>query len=163
MSARTAELARASAIGAAAGVAGVAAMTVGEKIEQSLTKRPNSFVPARALLTLLGRQPGDRDRPGVANHVMHWGTGALLGVLRGLWSVTGLRGPLATTWHTSVRLAFDQTIENVTGVGAPPRTWPAQEQVVDVLHKGMYSAVTGMLADRWIHPVLESRRGTSSH
>ena len=157
------ELARASAIGGAAGLVGVAVMTVGEKIEQALTKRPDSFVPARALLTMLGRHPGDDEQPQVWNHVMHWGTGALLGALRGVWSVTGVRGPLANTWHTASRLAFDQTVENVTGVGAPPTSWPVSEQVVDVLHKAVYSVVTGVVADRWIPPVLESRRGTTSH
>jgi hypothetical protein len=35
--------------GLAAGVVGVAAMTVAEKIEQVFTHRPNSFVPAHTL------------------------------------------------------------------------------------------------------------------
>jgi hypothetical protein len=157
------ELARACALGGAAGLAGVAVMTTGEKIEQALTKRPDSFVPARALLTLLGRHPGDDDRPPVWNHVMHWSTGAVLGALRGVWSVTGMRGPLANVWHTATRLAFDQTVENVTGAGAPPMSWPVQEQVIDVLHKAVYSIVTGIIADRWIPPVLESHYGRTSH
>lgn len=157
------ELARGWARGAAAGLVGVAAMTLGEKVEQALTRRPDSYVPARALLTLLGRQPGDDDRPPGWNHAMHWGTGALLGGLRGVWAVTGVRGPVANTWHTAARLAFDQTVENVTGVGAPPMSWPVAEQIVDVLHKAIYSTVTGVVADRWISPVLESRRGTTSH
>lgn len=149
--------------GAVCGVAGVAVMTAGEKLEQSLTQRPNSYVPARALLTLLGRHPGDGEQPPVWNHAMHWGTGAALGTLRGVWSVTGIRGPVANAWHTVVRLAFDQTVENTTGVGAPPMTWPARENVVDVAHKAVYSLTTGVLADRWIAPTLESRRGTTSH
>jgi hypothetical protein len=102
-------------------------MTAGEKIEQAVTKRPDSFVPARALLTLLGRHPADDDQPAVWNHVMHWSTGAFLGGLRGVWSVTGVRGPLANVWHSATRLAFDQTGENVTGAGAPPMSWPVQE------------------------------------
>jgi hypothetical protein len=100
------ELAHACALGAAAGLAGVAVMTTGEKIEQALTKRPDSFVPARALLTLLGRHPGDDDQPPVWNHVMHWSTGAFLGAL---WSVTGVRGPLAN-------------------VCTPRRAWPSTRQ-----------------------------------
>jgi hypothetical protein len=80
-----------------------------------------------------------------------------------VWSVTGIRGPLANVWHTATRLAFDQTVENMTGVGAPPTTWPVQEQAVDVLHKAVYSAVTGLVADRLIMPVLQSGRGRTSH
>ena len=149
--------------GALLGLAGVAAMTAGEKVEQALTGRPDSYVPARALLTLLGRRPSDSAQPPVWNHAMHWGTGATLGALRGVWSVVGLRGPRAHLAHTVVRLAFDQTVENTTGVGAPPHTWPVDEQVVDVLHKAVYSFTTGALADRWIAPVLQSRAGTNSH
>jgi len=138
-------------------------MTAGEKVEQSLTKRPNSYVPARTLLTLLGRHPTDAQKPLVWNHVMHWGTGAALGALRGIWAATGIRGPLAHTTHTVVRLAFDQTLENATGAGAPPTSWPAKERLVDVAHKALYSLATGLVADRWIQPSLESRRGTTSH
>ena len=160
---RGTELARGAALGAVAGLAGVAAMTAGEKLEQTITRRPDSYVPARALLTLLRRRPADGDRPPVWNHVLHWGTGAMLGAVRGVWSVTGIRGPIAHLWHTTTRLAFDQTVENATGVGAPPATWPIQEQVIDVVHKAVYSVVTGLVADGLIKPVLESRRGSTSH
>jgi hypothetical protein len=156
-------LVRSALRGAAAGVLGVAAMTAGEKLEQSLTRRPNSYVPGRALLTLVGRRAPDRAEPLVANHLLHWATGATLGALRGVWSVVGLRGPRANLAHTVVRLSFDQTVENVTGAGAPPHTWPVHEQVVDVWHKAVFSFVTGALADRWIPHDLESHRGTTSH
>lgn len=138
-------------------------MTAGEKVEQSVTGRANSYVPARTLLTLLGGHPDDSPQPLVWNHLMHWGTGAVLGSLRGIWAVTGIRGPLADTKHTIVRLAFDQTLENATGVGAPPTSWPAREQFIDLTHKAVYSFATGLAADRWIKPVLVSRRGTISH
>jgi hypothetical protein len=44
-------LARAARQGALAGLAGVAAMTVAEKLEQALTGRPNSYVPGRTRKT----------------------------------------------------------------------------------------------------------------
>jgi hypothetical protein len=77
--------------------------------------------------------------------------------------VTGIRGSEATVGHAVVRLAFDQTVENVTGVGAPPSTWPRSERAVDVAHKAVYALVTGLLADRTVSPALQSRRGTTSH
>jgi hypothetical protein len=160
---RESTLLRAAAVGAISGLAGVAAMTAGEKVEQRFTRRPDSYVPARTLLTLFRRRPAENAKPPVANHLMHWGTGAVLGALRGVWAVTGIRGPLANAEHTAVRLGFDQTLENTTGAGAPPSTWPTQEFVVDVVHKAVYSVVTGVVADRLIRPSLESRRGTRSH
>jgi hypothetical protein len=161
--ARGRRLGAAAGRGALAGLAGVAAMTAAEKAEQALTKRPDSYVPARALLTMLGRSPSDVDRPAGWNHAMHWGTGALLGALRGVWSVTGIRGGQATATHTVVRLAFDQTVENVTGVGAPPSAWPRSERLVDFAHKAVYAWVTGVVADRMVASDLQSSRGTSSH
>ena len=153
----------AAARGVAAGLVGVAAMTLAEKAEQAVTHRPDSYVPARTLLTLLGRAPGDDEQPLGWNHAMHWSTGAALGALRGVWAAVGLRGPQAHLAHTVVRLSFDQTFENATGVGAPPPTWPAQEQLVDVAHKAVYALVTGLVAERLVAPSLQSRRGTTSH
>jgi hypothetical protein len=138
-------------------------MTLGEKTEQRFSGRPNSYVPGRTLLTLLGRRPDNAAQPTVWNHLMHWGSGATLGALRGLWSATGLRGPRASLAHTVVRLATDQTLENATGMGAPPSTWPRSEQVLDVLHKTVYSCVTGWVADRAVPPRLESRMAPTSH
>lgn len=160
---RAKELGRGAVLGAGAGLVGVAVMTVGEKVEQALTGRPDSYVPARALRGLLGLATSDDARPAGWNHAMHWGTGATLGALRGLWAVTGLRGPVVNAWHSATRLAFDQTVENVTGAGASPRTWPTQELVVDLLHKTVYAYVTGVVADRLLPPVLEVTRGRTSH
>ncbi len=156
-------LTTAAAKGAAAGLGGVVVMTIGEKLEQRLTHRPNSYIPARTLLTMLGRQPAPDAQPSVVNHLMHYGTGAALGALRGIWSQIGLRGPGWSLAHAVVRLSTDQTLENATGVGAPPRTWPRKEHVIDVLHKGVYALVTGLLAD-WL--VAERQRplpGRTSH
>ncbi|GAA5038116.1 hypothetical protein HNP84_003274 [Thermocatellispora tengchongensis] len=133
--------------GLAAGAAGAAAMTLGEKAEQRLTGRPDSYVPARALerSTGMGEHHGTRSRQ--VNLAMHLGQGVLLGVLRSVMARVGLRGPWASAMFTVVRLTNDQIIENATGVGAPPQTWPKRELAVDVLHKSVYGFVTGAVAD----------------
>lgn len=146
-----------------AGLIGGSAMVLGEKFEQKLTHRQDSFVPARALLTLLDRRPAENAKPVLWNHLMHHLTAAALGALRGVWSAVGIRGLHANIWHCAIRLGFDQTVENATGAGAPPRTWPMRELVVDVLHKLVFSVVTGVIADRMIRPRLVSTAGRSSH
>ena len=155
-------LGRAALRGALAGLAGTAAMTLAEKVEQSVTHRPDSYVPGRTLtaLTTRRRLPGSA-RPPVRNHLMHWGTGALVGALRGVWSASGLRGWRASAWHTSVRLATDQTLENATGVGALPGRWSRQDQVVDIGGKAVYSFVTGAVADRLV-PLAPDRTPSGS-
>jgi hypothetical protein len=138
---------KAAVRGAIAGAFGVAVMTLVEKVEQRFTRRPNSFVPAHTLERLLGlpKRP-DRERL-VLNHLMHWGTGILVGVLRGIMAQAGLRGPWASLMHSVVRLTTDQTLENATGVGSPPWTWPRDEQVIDLSHKVVYGMVTGAVSD----------------
>jgi hypothetical protein len=154
-------IAAAAARGAAAGIAGVAAMTIAEKLEQRLTGRPSSYVPAHTMAHLLGLPHPDDDRLG-RNLVMHYGNGVLLGAVRGVMAAANLRGPRATTLHAPLRLSWDQTLENLTGVGAPPWTWPRDELVIDVVHKWIFSLVTGVAADRLVAPLPTSsarRRG----
>ena len=136
--------------GLAAGGAGVAAMTAAEKLEQMLTRRPNSFVPAHTLERLL-RLPSKPDEERLwMNWAMHWGQGVLLGAVRGLMAERGVRGPVGSFLFMNLRLLNDQTLENATGVGAPPWTWPVDEQVIDLLHKAIYAFVTGEVADRLV-------------
>jgi hypothetical protein len=149
--------------GLLAGAAGVAAMTLAEKLEQALTSRPNSYVPAHTLERLLGLpERPDRDRL-LLNWAMHWGQGILLGAVRALMAERGVRGPVGSFLHLNLRLLNDQTLENATGVGAPPWTWPADEQVVDLLHKAVYAFVTGAVVDRLIEDPLGGRRHRDRH
>ncbi|MFE1786523.1 hypothetical protein ACFW9F_29115 [Streptomyces sp. NPDC059506] len=125
--------------GLVAGAAGAAVMTAVEKAEQRLTGRPDSYVPARVLQRLAGLpdSPGRPPRP--FNLVMHFGQGALVGVLRSVMAQTGLRGPWSSAMFTVVRLTNDQVLENGTGVGAPPWTWPRDELAADLVHKAVYA------------------------
>lgn len=133
--------------GMLAGAGGVAVMTLGEKLEQAITKRPDSFMPAHTLERLLGLEQKPDNRRGTLNMGMHVGQAILLGAWRGVMAEGGLRGPRASAMFTVIRLANDQTLENVTGQGAPPWTWPRDELIVDVVHKGVYAFTTGAIAD----------------
>ena len=142
-----------------AGAAGVAAMTLAEKVEQALTGRPNSYVPAHTLERLLGLPATpDRDRLGL-NWAMHWGQGIVLGPVRAWMARRGFGGPVGSFLFLNLRLLNDQSLENATGVGAPPWTWPRDEQAIDIAHKAVYAFVTGMVADRLVDdPGAGSRR-----
>ncbi len=136
--------------GLVAGLAGVAAMTAAEKVEQMFTRRPNSYVPAHTLERLLRRPEKPDEHRLWMNWTMHWGQGMVLGAVRGMMAERGLRGPVGSFMFTNLRLLNDQTLENATGVGAPPWTWPVDEQVIDLLHKAIYAFTTGAVADRLI-------------
>lgn len=132
--------------GLLAGLAGAAVMTIGEKIEQRFTGRPDSHVPGRVLVRLLGLPEHSASRR-VVNLGMHFGQAAVAGVVRSLMANAGMRGPVASGMFTVVRLSNDQILENATGVGAPPQTWPRPELAVDLLHKAVYAFATGVVAD----------------
>ena len=136
---------RAACQGAVAGLVGTAVMTGGEKAEQALTGRPNSYVPARTLQRLLGRtEPVDADG---WNHAMHWGTGVLLGVVRGLVAHAGLRGARGSLALAGVRTGFDHLLETSTRVERSPLSWPTRLLAVDAYHKTVYALVTGAVVD----------------
>jgi hypothetical protein len=141
-------LGRAVGSGVVAGIAGVAAMTAAEKLEQAVTGRPDSLVPGRAAERLLGLDPAPERGVRRRMWAMHIGMAAGVGALRGMMAFAGLRGPWASAMFTVVRLTADQTIENWTGVGAPPWTWPRDELLVDVAGKAVYAFVTGAVVDR---------------
>jgi hypothetical protein len=147
---RTTMINKAIVGGLLAGLAGVAAMTLAEKVEQLITHRPDSYVPAHTLerLLKLPHKP-DEQRLGL-NWTMHWGQGIVMGIARGLMAQKGFRGPVGSFLFMNLRLANDQLLENATGVGAPPWTWPVDEQVIDLLHKGIYAFTTGVIADKLI-------------
>ena len=136
--------------GLLAGLVGVAVMTSAEKVEQLITGRPSSFVPAHTLerLLRLPRKPDQKRR--LLNWAMHWGQGILLGALRALMAQRGVRGPMGSFLFLNLRLLNDQTLENATGAGAPPWTWPVDEQVIDLLHKAVYAFTTGLVADQLV-------------
>jgi hypothetical protein len=142
---------RGAVVGALAGLVGAGAMAAASKLEQLATGRPDSYVPGRTLARLLRLADPDRDR-WLRNMAMHYLAGATAGTARGIMSAANLRGPFASLMHANLRLSFDQVLENATGVGAPPWTWPRDELVIDVSHKALYSFVTGALADALVPP-----------
>jgi hypothetical protein len=160
---RRAVLAAAAGRGLLGGLAGAAAMTASQRLERAVTGRPSSHVPGRTLLLLAGRSPSDADRPAAATLTMVVVTSAALGALRGVWRVSGLVRVRADVVQTLTRVILDQTLENATGAGAPPRTWRTGEGVVEVLHATVAAVATGAVVERLVEPVLESRRGTTSH
>ncbi|CAO4153208.1 hypothetical protein DHODJN_19360 [Methylorubrum extorquens] len=122
-------------------------MTIAEKLEQAVTRRPNSYVPGHTLEGLLGL-PAKADSERLwLNWAMHWGQGIALGPVRALMAEKGIRGPVASFVFLNLRLLTDQTLENATGVGAPPWTWPFDEQATDLLHKAIYAYTAGAVAD----------------
>lgn len=140
------EIGNGVAAGLVGGAVGTAVMTLGEKLEQRLTGRANSYVPARTLARLARLEVPDEERT-ARNWAMHYGTGMVVGVLRGLLAERGRRGPTASALHFGLRFATDEVLENAVGTSAPPWTWPRRELAVDLGHKAVYALATGAVVD----------------
>ena len=133
--------------GMVAGLAGTVAMTVSEKIEQVITKRPDSYIPAHAMERILGLPTKPDEERRWMSWLAHWGLGIVPAALRGIMAEGGMRGPLASGMFFVTRMTTDETIENVTGVGKPPWAWPPKLAAIDALHKAVYAFATGAVAD----------------
>jgi hypothetical protein len=129
-------------------------MSGSNKIEQFFTHRPNSYVPARTIANHIGVTAETYSRNvELLNNVHHYGMGMLAGPVRALMSYYGVIGPVATFMHTGVRIMMDQFMETTAGVSSLPWTWPINEQVIDLVHKGVYSVVVGYVCDRVVRGV----------
>ena len=107
--------------GIRAGLAGAAVMTTVERVEQRLTGRPDSYVPARTLTHLFRLRRPNGGRCG-RNMAMHYGTGALVGVARGVMAGAGLRGPWAATLFTPLRLTVENASSPISSAGIGPHS-----------------------------------------
>ncbi|KAF2748845.1 hypothetical protein M011DRAFT_441372 [Sporormia fimetaria CBS 119925] len=146
-------LGQAIAIGLSAGILGALVMTGTNKLEQLLTSRPSSYVPGRTMATHLGLSSFYAKHPDILNHLHHFGMGMLGGVVRAGMSYVGVIGPVASFLHLGVRVAMDQFVEMTAGTSDWPWTWPINEQVIDLGHKGVYALVVGYLCDRLVRGV----------
>lgn len=87
------------------------------------------------------------------NNIHHYGMGILAGPVRAVMSYFGIIGPVATFMHTGIRIMMDQAVETTAGVSSFPWTWPINEQVIDVVHKGVYALVVGYMCDKMVRGV----------
>jgi hypothetical protein len=141
-------IARAAVLGMLAGAVGTVAMTVTQQVEMSLSGRSPSTVPGQVGAHLVpGADPAVSADVARLNGPVHWGHGIAMGALRGVLDVAGLHGPAATAAHFALVWGGDATLYRALGVADVPWRWSSAELGADLLHKGVYAAVTGVVYD----------------
>jgi hypothetical protein len=66
-----------------------------------------------------------------------------MGAIRGVLDVAGLEGPAASATHFALVWGGDAALYRSLGIADVPWRWGADELAADLLHKGVYAAVTG--------------------
>lgn len=134
--------------GMLAGLIGTIAMTASERLEMALSGRQASQVPGRVGAHLLpGKDPTSSSEVGRLNGPVHWVHGISMGALRAALDAAGLRGLQASAAHFALLWGGDAALYRALGITDLPWRWDADELAVDVLHKGVYAAVTGAVYD----------------
>ena len=134
--------------GMVAGAIGTVAMTLSERLEMSISGRDPSEVPGQVGAHLVpGKDPDSAADVQRLNGPVHWAHGVGMGALRGALDVAGVRGPAASAAHFALVWGGDVTLYRALGIADVPWRWDADELASDVLHKGVYAAVTGVAYD----------------
>ena len=141
-------VARAAARGMVAGAVGAVAMTLTQRLEMSLSGRAPSTVPGQVGASLLpGADPSTPADVARLNAPVHWGHGIAMGALHGVLDEAGLHGPAASAAHFALVWGGDAALYRALGIADVPWRWSPDELAADLLHKGVYAAVTGAVYD----------------
>ena len=142
------DLVRAAARGMIAGAVGTVAMTRTERLEMAISGRSPSTDPGQVGAHLLpGADPGEERDVARLNGPVHWAHGIGMGAVRGALDVAGVRGPQASAAHFALLWGGDAALYNALGIADVPWRWQPSELGTDLLHKGVYAAVTGAVYD----------------
>lgn len=133
--------------GLIAGAAGTAAITISQLIEQKLSDKPVTFAPADAASKALSIEASDREEwPKFSNEV-HWTYGTLWGIGRGLLSLAGVKGWIASSLHFAAIYYTALQVEPDFEVAPPLNEWSDKELAVFALHHAVYATVAGFVFD----------------
>jgi hypothetical protein len=147
------ELLAALGRGLLAGLAGTIAMTASERLEMAVSGRSPSTVPGQVGAHLLpGRDPESATDVQRLNGPVHWAHGISMGALRGALDVAGVGGREASVAHFALVWGGDAALYQALGIARPPWRWDVDALTTDVLHKGVYAAVTGAVYEAASRP-----------
>lgn len=134
--------------GLVAGAAGTVVMTAFQKlVEMPLTRREDSFVPARMTARLVRREPSSRSGWLALNYASHFTVGAVWGLALSVARSRGLDGQKRVAAVYSVVWNSDWIGLVALGVDGPPWTWKRRDLAIDVGEKLLLAEVASLTLD----------------
>ncbi|HSQ43569.1 MAG TPA: hypothetical protein VLM16_01150 [Ginsengibacter sp.] len=140
------ELGAAIGKGLIAGLAGTMAITISQMIEMRITKRKASNAPAKAVKKTLHIEATPGKKEDFSNEV-HWVYGTSWGVMRGLLSMAGINGFVATSLHLASIWGTAATIQPKLDIAPPLSEWEPKDIAIDLMHHAVYAIVAGLVYD----------------
>lgn len=133
--------------GLIAGLAGTAAITLSQFIENKINQKEASFAPADAAGKALGIEASDRENRKKLSREVHWTYGTLWGVARGLLSLANIKKSPATLLHFGAIYYTALTIQPDFEVRPPVSEWSKKDIFLDGFHHAIYASITGLVFD----------------
>ncbi len=131
--------------GLLAGLAGTVALTISEKIEQSITHRESSTIPAQVGAKVARPQLRSGEDVERLGWVVHWAHGISMGLVRGLLGLTGLGALAASVLHYGLVWGGDVLLYKGLGLAEMPWKWGGRALATDLFHKLVLSVVTSLV------------------
>ncbi len=137
-------------VGLLAGLAGTIAMTIAQRIDMKITGRKASDVPVKALRELMDLTPVTESKNIAVSNKVHFLYGIDLGMIRGLISLSGLKGLEAISVHFATIWCAELVVLPMLKVAPPIYKQEPKTILKDALFHWIYAATTGLVFD-WIY------------
>ncbi|MEX8545984.1 MAG: hypothetical protein V5804_00155 [Mucilaginibacter sp.] len=141
------ELGTAIGIGVMAGLVGTAAITVSQMIEMKIDGRQPSSAPVDAVSKVLDMKPTSEEQKAKVSQQIHWVYGTSWGIVRGLISLTGLKGWKATVIHFAAIWGTEMVMLPSLDIAPPATEEDAKTISIDGLHHAVYAVAAGLAFD----------------
>ena len=133
--------------GLLAGLAATAAITISQMIEMRLTKREPSGAPLKVAKETIGAKPEKTEQKEKLAYELHWMYGSGWGIVRGLISLTGLKGWPATLAHFTAVWGSSMIMLPSFDAAPPIYKEDAKAITIDGFHHAVYATTAGIVYD----------------
>ena len=137
-------------VGLLAGLAGTIAMTIAQRIDMKMTGRKPSDVPVKALRELMNVKPVTEDKSSSVSNKVHFLYGVDVGMIRGLISLSGLKGLEAISVHFATIWCTELLVLPMLRVATPVYQQKPGVVLKDAFFHLIYAVTAGCVFD-WIN------------
>ena len=137
-------------VGLLAGLAGTIAMTIAQRIEMRITGRKASDTPVKVLRELMDLTPVTEGKSISVSNKVHFLYGVDIGMIRGLISLSGLKGMEAISAHFAAIWCTELVVLPMLRVAPPVYKQKPEVVLKDAFFHMIYAVTAGYVFD-WIN------------